>query len=285
MTAGDSDSSRYGRHLAELQHAFRAIYDRRKQECIEALRRGDPPIVMRLSDEELLLVGPDGTERFDLDTNAYDTLKQLSHIAPLAALLLDGPDNCSAGREEIDRALLGLHEERLDGEAAVIVASTRQLLGDFELGTAEFETLVARYRQTVRPALEQAARKAAQADLDALAQAMRKVEARIGKPGLGRVFLVICGGHQSRRHELTGQFYRRWLAASLDENRADGHRILYAEHRDSVDEVLDLVATRIVDEHIAARLFDDPTRLDEDILGDAARHLLESTASVRDFGR
>lgn len=51
-----------------------------------------------------------------------------------------------------------------------------------------------------------------------------------------------------------------------------------------VEEVLALVARRIVDETIGGRLFANPVRLDEDILGRVTARLLDSVSSVRDFG-
>ncbi|MEJ2256667.1 MAG: hypothetical protein P8X98_06610 [Woeseiaceae bacterium] len=285
MTAEENERDRRNRSLAELQDAFSTAYRRRKEGTIQELRRGDPPVIVRLSEEAMLLIGPAGPERFDLDTADYNILKQLSHIAPLVAMLATDESETCADRALIDEALESLHDSGVDGVAAVIVDGTRELLRKIDTEKQKRAEHVARYRECVRPALEQIARNAATAELDVLARAMRQVEARIGKDGLERAFLVICGGHQARRGEMTKQFFRHWLAARLEDSRPDPHRILYAEHRGSIDEVLDLVATRIVDEVIADFLFDDPTQLDEDIMGEAARELLESASSVLEFGR
>lgn len=271
--------------LEALQDAFRASYRQRKEETVASLRRGDPPVVIRASDEELLLVSARGTDRFDLETDTYDTLKKVSHVAPLATLLLDPVCEQPVEPGVIEDALEHLESRDHGSEMAVIVAETRKLLLDPGPATATRDATIARYGEAVAPVLQEAARQAARADLDALARAMRQVEASIGRQGIARAFLVVCGGHQSRRHELTRQFFRRWLDETLDKDHADPHHIIYAENREPIDEVLELVATRIVDERIGALLFKDPTRLDEDILGEVTESLLNSVASVRDFGK
>lgn len=270
--------------LTALQNAFGQVYRDRKEKTLAAIRNGVPPVVVRLSDDELLLIAAQQRQSFDLETAQYDVSKQVSHIAPLAILMLDYPGELPVARQSVDAALKQLERDNLADAVANFIRHTRKLIGALDTGTESHQVLLHRYRVAVRNTLDGLAHEAARADLDTLARAMREIESGIGREALREAFLVVCGGHQSRRNELTHQFFRRWLTETFDDEHCSLHHVVYAEHRSTVDEVLELVSTRIVDEEIAKRLFGDPTRLDQDILGQATKEVLEAVPSVRSVG-
>ena len=264
--------------LARVHEAFRENYALVRAATIERLKNGRPPVVIRI-EEELILPEPGGMRRFSFDTRTYEDLKQLSHLAPLLALV----DDAACDRRAIAEALEAAAALPVgdDADARTIVDAARALADESSSGGAVDSGRLEAFGRQVRPALERAARRAAEADITALAGAMRQVEDRLGLDALREAFFVICGAHQARRRELTRQFFERWLKEALGDSDYVCHQLLYAEDRDSVDDALELVATRLVDARIAERIFGDPTRLDEDVLGQAGTEVLAAMRSLR----
>lgn len=263
--------------LASVQAAFRDNYARVRTATIERLKSGQPPVVIRI-EEELILRDPGGEHRFSFDTRTYESMKQLSHLAPLLALAGDEACDLQSVAEAVDAA--AALEVDDDPDARAIVNAARALANP-GVGAAINPERLRTFGKAVRPALEHAARRAAEADITALAGAMRKIEKQLGLEGMRNAFFVICGGHQPRRRELTRQFFERWRRDAFGARDSECHQLLYAEDKASVDEALELVATRIVDARIAEHIFGDPTRLDEDVLGHAGTSVLGEIRSLR----
>ncbi len=268
--------------LQLLQERFRSVYAESTGRALARLRKGSPALLVRIEDT-MTLIGPEGSDCVSLGVLKYNVLKQVSHIAPMAVLLATAhADN----RDELATVSALLDDLGVPAEAksaGAVIDASRALLSAARTNGAR-EQDFATYREATVAAIESAARQAAKADLAALAGAMRTIEARVGLPLLRDAFFVVCGSHQSRRHELTRQFYRRWMSESFGERHPVGHRVVYAEDGHSVEDALKVVAARIVDAEIADALFADPTRLNEDILGKAAGHALAAIDSLRDYG-
>jgi hypothetical protein len=262
--------------LAKVQAAFRENYARVRSATIERLKSGRPPVVIRI-EEELIVLDASGEHRFSFDTRTYEDMKQLSHLAPLLALA--GDEACDL--EAIADAVKAAAALSVDGDAdaRTIIGAARAL--STGTGSAIDPERLETFGRTVRPALEHAAHRAAEADIAALAGGMRKVEEQLGLDVLRAAWFVICGAHQARRRELTRQFFERWLREAFGDSDYVCHRLLYAEDRESVDEALELVATRLVDARIAERIFGDATRLDEDVLGQAGMSVMATIRSLR----
>jgi hypothetical protein len=262
--------------LARVQAAFRENYARVRSATIERLKNGRPPVVIRI-EEELIVLDASGEHHFAFDTRTYEEMKQLSHLAPLLALAGDEACDLKAIAEAVNAAAALSVDDDADARAIVRAARALSTGADRAVDPERLET----FGRTVRPALEHAAHRAAEADIAALAGAMRKVEEKLGLDVLREAYFVICGAHQARRRELTRQFFERWLREASGDSDYVCHQLLYAEDRESVDEALELVATRLVDARIAERIFGDPTRLDEDVLGQAGLSILATIKSLR----
>jgi hypothetical protein len=262
--------------LGRVQAAFRENYARVRTATIARLKAGRPPVVIRI-EEELILLDANGEHRFSFDTRTYEDMKQLSHLAPLLALAGDEACDLRAVAEAVDAAAALSVDDDADAYAIVSAARALSMGADGAIDPGR----LAKFGKTVRPALEHAARRAAEADIAALAGAMRKVEKKLGLDVLRDAYFVICGAHQARRRELTRQFFERWLREAFGASDYVCHQLLYAEDRESVDGALELVATRLVDARIAERIFGDRTRLDEDVLGQAGAAVLAGMTSLR----
>lgn len=83
--------------------------------------------------------------------------------------------------------------------------------------------------------------------------------------------VVVMGDHQARARSLGMQYFKR----RLQEQPGTDDRVTYGENVSDEDEAISLVATRRLDKQIAQAFFDDETRLQRDVLGDAAKRCLE----------
>ena len=87
-----------------------------------------------------------------------------------------------------------------------------------------------------------------------------------------RVFeVVVAGDHQARARSLAVQYFEKRFGEPPGADR----RVTYAEGLDDAAEALVLVSKRSFDREIASAFFGDPSKLQRDVLGDAAARLLE----------
>ncbi len=235
---------------------------------LQQLESGENPVLVRM-DDRLLLRANGGTVEYEITGERYHELKAASHIPPAVYLALTDPDWSADRPAALAAALDGLRDFHRGADA--IVRMTRALLEQVRSpGRApDLREALAGYRSAVRCALQTMARRAAAMEIQALDRAMRDIEARLERKRLQQAYFVICAGHQPRYKQLSKMYFRHWLVdAGWPESRIT-HHIVYAEGKESLNEALELVRTRIIDGQLGAALFDDHTSLDEDVLGDA----------------
>jgi hypothetical protein len=93
-----------------------------------------------------------------------------------------------------------------------------------------------------------------------------------------RLEIVVAGAHQARARSLALQYFQRRMGERPDEER----RVAYAEAARSAEEARDLIGTRRLDRAVARAFFGEESRLQRDVLGDAAARLLAET-DLRDL--
>lgn len=268
-------SSRPGQPaLQKLNRLFHDTYSARGDGVWEQLRSGETPVIVRTGDR--LVLHSDGeTTDYEITGERYHELKAACHIPAAVHLAL-----AEAESPADQAAVLAAGLEGLDGLGAsvdAIVCSTRILLEKMRVAAREsdLQEALAAYRSAARRALEALAREAAGIEIDAMDSAMRGIEARLPQKRLRESYFVICGGHQPRYKQLSKMYFRRWLDEAGWPGSRIAHQVIYAEGKETLDEALELVRTRIVDGRLSAALFEDLTSLDEDVLGDAGIEQLE----------
>lgn len=260
--------------LATLNRLFHDAYSARSERVWQQLKAGEPPVVVRIDDRLILHSDEEPTE-YEITGERYHELKAACHVPAAVHLVLAEP-----GPPAQRAALLAAGLNDLDGAGAGIEAmlsSTRALLEQVRTSDREpdLREALAGYRIAARRAMEMLAREAADMEVEALDQAMRAIEARLGRQRLQKAYFVICAGHQPRYKELSKMYFRRWLLEAGWPASRVAHHTVYAEGKQSLSEALELVRTRIVDGRLSAALFDDLTSLDEDVLGNAGIEQLE----------
>jgi hypothetical protein len=107
-----------------------------------------------------------------------------------------------------------------------------------------------------------------------LAALHRAVEAELSSmsgEARGVFEVVVAGDHQARARSLPVQYFEKRFGEPPGAER----RVTYAEGLNDPAEALALVSKRIFDREIASAFFGDSSKLQRDVLGDAAARLLE----------
>lgn len=131
------------------------------------------------------------------------------------------------------------------------------------------------YARALGPLLLANATDAARAQLDGLHALEQRWRAQMSDAERRRLFVLVMGGRQPREGNLAYSYFVEAMG-----REAVGRRLIYAENLRKPEDALALLATIVVDRRIGAAFFDDDTRMERDLLADAAQeHLL------RLFGR
>lgn len=241
-----------------------------------------PPVVVVLADV-LVLVSDERQHNVPLSPPGYHVVKAVAH-APLGAFLV------ARGRgDETDEARLTALEERLAGtrrelaEVALdddarhdlerICDLTRAFVADVRANGTD-EAACRAFARAMGPRLLDATEHAVALQLAALEERTDELLALVPPDRLGEVEVVVAGAHQARERSLGMQYFRARIGEDAD------LRVTYAENVSDIDAALALVGTRKFDRVIAQAFFDDPEKLERDILGDAVEKAL-SASSVR----
>lgn len=267
--------------LLTLNKEFRKTYARSRAAI---LARSGPVLVV--DGEKLVLLRGKERQQTEIDLTKYHQLKAVAHVPLTVYLLLGDADKEGALAAE------SLAELRVVRE---LIVKTRAILAERGFTQEECERqrkLLADSLAAVNQAIEQQrfsakdrtafARKEAPLLLANIAGAARvqidgyqeKVSAwrrKLSAEEWGKLRVVILGSQMPRRQNLAVQYFARLLGET-----GEGRRIVYAEGLGDEKRALNLLGTHLQDRDIATAFFDDPERMDRDLLSDAAAAYLRT---------
>ena len=131
------------------------------------------------------------------------------------------------------------------------------------------------YALTTAPLLLANTTDAANAQLEALDEAVKDLAKQISPEAWGRSMAIITGPKTAREGNLQSQYF---LFAFGE--KATGQRVQYMENIFDEDQALSVLQTILTDRKIGGLFFNDPSRMERDLLSDAATAEL-----LRRFGR
>jgi hypothetical protein len=265
--------------LTALNDTFRTAYGEARTWRVS---RVDPYIVVQFDELHLVRGGQVKTERFT--PPVYHEFKAIAHI-PLALYVKLAP---GTGRP-FDKAMLDwltmyLKQVQAAGAAldgrpgwtpeqrrlhkAIVDASVKFIE---QVGAAEIasEDAITGYARAMRPLVLASADFAARAQLDGLHALVNKWRAEMGPGPWSHIPVVVLGPKQPRVGNVQYEYFVRALGRG-----AVGRRLWYAEGVFTQKGATDLLGTILLDRGASITFFNDPVRLERDLLGDAAqRHL------------
>jgi len=252
-TAGDAAAD-------DVNDRFHDAYD-------DARRDADrqAPVWVVLPDTLVVLRG-DQRREYALSPPAFHFLKSVCHAPVAAFLLLRSPkirtlakrmSDCLAGLDTIDLPMSVKDQAR-----QVLTATKRFADGDGR----DLESL----GTEVRAALLQCIDAATVIQVRVLDETTRQILADMTEEERHTFMVVVTGDHQARQRSLPMQYFQRLFG----EKPGADDRVLFGESVGDEKEAVALIGSLRLNRAIAATFFGDETRLQRDILGDAAHQRL-----------
>ena len=264
--------------LATLNDSFRASYRELRSWRTSTL---DPIIIVQFDELHLIRNGKVQTENFT--PPVYHDYKAIAHI-PLALYMKLARH---VGRP-FDKAMLEwltAYLKQIQAAAASLdgrpgwkpdqLALHKKIAADSEkfierIGGAEevSDAGLTRFTRAMQPLVLASADAAARVQLDGLHALVTKWRAEIGQRWT-HIDVVVLGPKQPRQGNLQYAYFKRAMGPG-----AEGRRLWYAEGVFDKDNGLNLLGTILIDRGASLAFFANPTRLERDLLADAAqRHL------------
>jgi len=276
-----------GDPLCGLNEAFRDAYSARRAAALAA----SGPVVLQLGDRLVLLRG---RERLEAPSTSarYHELKSVAHIPFALHLLLATVDGRLDGeltrKLAVYRRLVQRAAATIDGRFTDPALSARQrrilsrslaLIADV---LDEGRVTPARLRafiQAQRADLLDTMRDAAREQVTTLHAQLTAWAAQLTPAERSQIHAVVSTPHMPRAGNLAVQVLEVWLGEPYGGRRADervteGERVVVAEGLFDEERLLALLGTHLVDRAAATAFFDDPLRLDRDLLSDGAEEAI-----------
>lgn len=258
---------------AELNTVFRGSYAAARAEVLAAAK----PVIL-YDGEKLVLVADGKREAGTLVPVKYHRLKAIAHLPFTLYLELRTPTRRAAEESRAFWTRLGKLVDDVERELPTydftpdeltrqqaIVAASKPIIAAALAGSFPTPGQLLAFTRKMGPLQEANAVAAAAIELDhyrVQAEAWRKT---LGAAAWNDVTVVVAGSQMPRKRHRVVQFFSAMLGVA-----GEGPRIIYAEALYDPDKALNLFGTHKLDAESAAAFFDDPARLDEDLLSRGA---------------
>ena len=266
--------------LTSLNETFRALY--KKSRAAELARTS--PILLAAGDKLILVRQGQFTESPDVPVQ-YHQLKALAHL-PLAVdvvLLGTAPGSLTEGTQK-DLVRLREHTLAIRDELPKYGFTPTQLARQQEIvqNTLDFLDQLAKTQQhdqtqriafcrKQRPLLMQNVAEATKVRIDSYVEIAESWKTELEADEWARLRVVVLGAALPRKDNLAVQVFAKLLGVP-----GEGERLVYTESIFEPAPALDSLGTHIIDRSIAVDFFDDPDRMNRDLLGDAAAEYLKT---------
>ena len=279
---------KYEDAITDLNRAFHESYNNLVHNTFESLGKANAPVIVMFH-EDVILFHDGKEERINVIPKLYHQVKGIGHVS-FGVLVSLADNGYGALKPEIGERLehqkylieRGLKYLEIDPLPMKYVASQRLILENARdmiaavLATNEVtHDRVQAFAKANAPLYLEGAAIGARLEIETLHETVMNWRDRLGDLHWEDIYVVICAAHQGRYRETTLQYFQRLLyeEAGLAAEKED--RVIYAEHIDDPIAALELLARHIVDRQASIDLFDDPNRLQEDLMSDGAAAYLE----------
>ncbi|ADO75654.1 hypothetical protein [Stigmatella aurantiaca] len=273
--------------LVALNGAFREGYAARREEILAGLG----PVIAQIDD---VLILRRGGQRFEgpARTRLYHALKAITHVPMAVYVLLSErgtrPGAAARGRLEAIQRLIPAAVESLGerGFTPEVAERQRRLLGAArELleqalapGGVTPEGLAAYARAQV-PDLLRNAEDAARDQIETMHATVEAWKQQMTPGERQRLRAVVATSHMARPGNVAVQYFsvtlgETWEGRFDQEDLQPGKRVLSSETSFDEAAAFALLATHVLDAQVGARVFGEESRLERDVLADAAERIL-----------
>lgn len=155
-------------------------------------------------------------------------------------------------------------------ELARVLGACEAFLAD--VGDGDDRARLEAFARSLGPSLLRLARDATRVQLEALHAHTERALRDLTPKERAELHVVVAGDHQARVRSLAMQYFKKRFG---EPERTELH-VSYAEGVQDAQAALELVGTQRLDRRLALAFFGEATRLQRDILGDAAQELLST---------
>ena len=274
--------------LVELNQSFHNSYNALIHETHQTLGEHGRPVIVLMRDHVTLFQNG-GVEAAVIIPDLYHRLKAISHVSFGVFVTLanngygplheDNREDLERKRDLIIRTLAILDQEPIPAQFMDLQRLTLEnALGILEAtlrsGTVEQEAVRAFGEANAPLYLENAAISVG-LELDVLHEVVGRWREAMEPGEWDKLHVVICAAHQARYREATKQYFLRLLGERESSGAGQEDRVIYGEHITELDAALDLLARHLVDRRASVELFNSRTRLQRDLMADAATAYLD----------
>ena len=280
-----------GGSLSSLSERFREAHQRARAKQCTVLATQQLMIRYGFGTLEATWKGVELGQRTNLYTPRVHAIKAVSHSVFLAALLFEepaGPDRESHLQDalgDISALLSDLTDSKTDAARAfmpdersdqvAILTLTSKALEGFRNGQLD-QTGRHDYVVSIRRPLTENLRRASVAVLTTVHEAVsaykKEVDAKDPTAWASLVFLANVS-HQGRARDIVVQYFERLLGETASEGASGENRLVILEGQAKPAAQRAGLAGHDVDRHFGALIFDDPGRLQRDVMGDGGGFL------------
>lgn len=112
-------------------------------------------------------------------------------------------------------------------------------------------------------------------ELDVLNDIVLGWKSKMSQQQWDSLFVVICSGHQARYRLTTVQYFDRLLGEEEGAGASKEDKVVYGENIHGVDSAMDMLSRHIIDQTTSLDLFGNKTKMQEDLMADAAEAYLD----------
>jgi hypothetical protein len=271
-------AGRGGDAASRMNLEFRAAYGRARAQVLAQAK----PVIW-YDGEKLVLVADGKHTPGSLLPAKYDRLKALAHLPFSVYLNLRDPDGPPAEDEAakwkwlpslveaVERELptYGFTPDELPRQQTIIAAS-KKIITAAAAGNPPTPDELLAFTRRMGPLQEANALAAAAIELEHYRKQFDEWSKERGESFRSDVTVVISGAQMPRKRNRIVQVFAAILGVP-----GEGKRIIYAEGLFDEQKALNLFGTHRLDAEAAAAFFDDPARLDEDLLSRGAAKYVE----------
>jgi hypothetical protein len=267
--------------LHAWNHLFRSAYAEAREALQSRLGSHAHPVLVKL-DADLILYAEDARTSSRIQSEGFTWLKTLCHV-PLALALLarqgeKPPWQLEALRHyctEARHALPALWDEELRQNNQQLLDASLALLHTWPRAPEQWHTRLHDYANTVEPLLDRNLYAAAQDELCCLHRTVTQWRTTVLRQTWQRVFVVVCGSHQARYHELAKRYFQTLFGEREGVGASGERRVLYGEGIAEESQALRLLAGQLLDRELGRWFLHNSRSLQQDVLGEAVESVLK----------
>ncbi|WP_298770943.1 hypothetical protein [uncultured Shewanella sp.] len=270
--------------LMAINTQFRQTYNEAVLDEVQQIKAGKIP-VMIVSSGYLTFYYQGKRRQEKILSSQFHEVKAINHIVLGIYVYLSGltEGELSAGsllrleakKDQITKILnLIKKQPSKHYQLSMFTLSLRYLNSLIETGHYSYKGLKD-YVQTMRSEVDQSFKFAAKSQLDLIHHYVSLWKNNMSVIDWLALKVVICASHQARYGELSYSYFSRLLNEKPTIGALGEEQIIYSESRYSEEEALKLLSRHIIDQRIGQDFFNDPFRMQKDLLIDVTESYLK----------